>query len=104
MYAVIDDKGKQYRVGVGDELVVDLMKVPEGDLVEFDRVLMVGGEQGRGPRVGRPVLAGARVLAEVVRHEKGPKLRILRYHGPHQTKKGHRQRCTRVIVREIHPQ
>jgi len=104
MYAIIDDKGRQYKVAVGAEVAVDLMKVREGDLVEFCRVLMVGGEDGREPRVGRPVVEGARVLAEVIRHEKGPKVTTLRYRGPNQTKKGHRQRFTRVLVREIHPQ
>ncbi len=104
MYAVIDDKGKQYKVELGQEVLVDLLDAPEGELVQFERVLMVGGEEGREPRVGTPQLEGARVLAEVLRHEKGRKLITLRYRGPHQTKRGHRQRYTRVIVREIHPE
>lgn len=104
MYAVIDDKGKQYTVEPGEEVQVDLMDVPAGEVVEFGRVLMVGGEQGREPRVGRPQVEGARVLAEVLRHEKGPKVITLRYKGPYQTKKGHRQRYTRVVIREILPE
>lgn len=80
------------------------MDGPDGEMVEFDRVLMVGGEEGREPRIGRPHVEGARVLAEVIRCEKGPKLTTLRYSGPHQTKKGHRQRSTRVVIREILPE
>jgi len=80
MYAVFDHKGKQYKSAAGEELLVDHLPVPVGELVEFDRVLMIGGEEGRPPRIGQPQVEGARVLAEVVRHEKGPKLISLRYH------------------------
>ena len=105
MYAIIDNKGKQYKVQAGEELLLDLLDVPEGELVQFDRVLMIGGEDGKEPRVGRPRLEGARVLGEVIRHEKGPKLTMLHYYrGPRSTKQGHRQRYRRVVIREIHPQ
>ena len=104
MYAVIDNHGKQYRVETGDEIRMDLMKAEVGDLVEFDRVLMVGGEGE--PKIGTPQLAGARVLAEVISHEKGPKLTMMRLKPTLniQAKKGHRQKYTRVLVREIHPE
>jgi large subunit ribosomal protein L21 len=104
MYAVIDNHGKQYRVQTGDEIRVDLMKAEVGDLVEFDRVLMVGGDGG--PRIGTPRLGSARVLAEVISHEKGPKLTIMRLKPTLniQAKMGHRQKYTRILVREIHPE
>ena len=104
MYAVIDNNGKQYKVEAGDEVRMDLLKAAEGELVEFDRVLMVGGEGE--PRIGAPRLQGARVLAEVVRHEKGPKLTMMRFQATknRQAKKGHRQKYTRVLIREIHPE
>ena len=43
MYAVIDHKGKQYKVRTGEEVLVDLMRATEGELVQFDRVLAIGG-------------------------------------------------------------
>jgi large subunit ribosomal protein L21 len=103
MYAVIDHKGKQYKVQTGEEVLVDLMRADEGELVQFDRVLAVGGEGE--PRIGTPQVPGARVLAEVVRHEKGPKLTMMRHQATknRQAKMGHRQKYTRVIIREIHP-
>ena len=107
MYAIIDDKGKQYKVSVGEEVVVDLMKAQVGEYVEFDRVLMVGGEGDETPRMGRPQVEGARVLAEVLRHEKGPKVTMLRYNPtskPSRVKKGHRQKHTRVLIREVLPE
>jgi large subunit ribosomal protein L21 len=104
MYAIIDNHGKQYKVSPGDELRVDLIDAPEGELVEFNRVLLVGGDDG--PRIGKPQVEGARVLAEVLRHEKGPKLTMMRFQATknRQAKKGHRQPCTRVLIREIHPE
>ena len=103
MYAVIENKGKQYQVSAGQEVLMDLMDAEEGALVQFDRVLMVGGD---GPaRIGQPHLDGARILGEVIRHEKGPKLTMMR-HKPtknRQAKMGHRQKYTRILIREIHP-
>ena len=104
MYAIIDNHGKQYKIQAGDEILVDLMDAQEGELVQFDRILMVGGDGE--VRVGRPQLLGARALAEILRHEKGPKLTMMRFQakGSKQAKKGHRQKYTRVLIREIHPE
>jgi large subunit ribosomal protein L21 len=104
MYAVIDDKGKQYKVEMGEEVRVDRLAAQEGELVEFGRVLLIG--DGDQVRVGAPQVPGARVLAEVLRHEKGPKLTMMRFQATEnrQAKKGHRQKYSRVIIREIHPE
>lgn len=106
MYAFIDHGGRQYKVQVGDELQVDLMGVDDGELVEFDRVLMVAGEEGREPRIGAPQLPGARVVAEVVGPGKGPKLTMLRYWSKKKNRRkvGHRQHYTQVLIKEIHPE
>jgi len=104
MYAVIDSSGKQYKVELGEEVLVDRMAAPAGELVEFDRILMVGGEDDHEPRIGQPQVEGARVLAEVLRHERGPKVVSVRYKGHSETKIGHRQDYTRVKIREIHPE
>jgi large subunit ribosomal protein L21 len=104
MYAVIDDKGKQYKVETGEEVRVDLVTAKEGELIQFDRVLLIG--DGDQVRVGAPLLPGARVLAEVVRHEKGPKVAMMRFQAREnrQAKRGHRQKYSRLIIREIHPE
>ncbi len=103
MYAVINDKGNQYRVAEGEEVLIDALKAPIGDLIEFDHVLMVGGCEDEEPKIGRPEIQGARVLAEVVAHERGPKVHTVRFKGPSQTTIGHRQNYTRVKISEIHP-
>ena len=104
VYAVIDHHGKQCRVQTGDRIQVDLLSAEEGDLIEFDRILLIGGD-GK-THVGTPQLPGARVLAEVIRHEKGPKLTMMRFKATknRQAKKGHRQKYTCVLIREIHPE
>ncbi|MFP4027008.1 MAG: 50S ribosomal protein L21 [Candidatus Brocadiia bacterium] len=104
MYAILDHSGQQFKVEIDDEILVDRMEVPAGELTEFERVLMIGDQEDCKPRIGRPQVAGARVLVEVLRHERGPKVYTARYKGPHQTKIGHRQDYTRVKIREIHPE
>ena len=104
MYAVIDIKGQQHKVNLNEEVLIDLMDAPEGEFVEFDRVLMVGDVEDGEPRIGQPLLDGARVLAEVLSHEKGSKVETVRFNGPSETKIGHRQDYTRVLVKEIHPE
>ncbi|MFW6044669.1 MAG: 50S ribosomal protein L21 [Planctomycetota bacterium] len=100
MYAVVDNKGQQYRVELGEEVLMDRMNVQEGEKLEFNRVLLVSGEDVE-PRVGQPTVDNAHVSGEVVAHEKGPKLTSVRYKGPSQTKMGHRQDYTRVRITDI---
>ena len=104
MYAVVDQGGNQYKVELGEEILVDRMDETEGELVELPRVLMVGEEEDSAPRIGQPEVEGARVLAEILAHERGPKVTTVRYKGPSQTKIGHRQDLTRLKILEIHPQ
>ena len=64
MYAIIKDRGKQYKVSPGECLLIDLMKgLKEKDPIEFSEVIAVGDESNT--RIGNPLVAGAKVLAEV---------------------------------------
>jgi len=101
MYAIVEAKGKQYKVEPGQEVVVDLMKAEPGEKVELDQVLLVGGLKKGELRVGTPTVEGARVVVEVVRHEKGRKLLMVKYRDGLGKKKGHRQRYTRLVVKDI---
>ena len=76
MYAVVQTKGRQYRVVEGDSIQVDRFDAEVGSTVELDRVLMIGGET---TRIGTPVVEGARIVAEVVSHELGEKREIFQY-------------------------
>ena len=102
MYAIIEDGGRQYKVEEGQVLDVDLRPIAEGvDTIEFDRVLLVG--EGSDTKVGTPVVDGARVLAKIQDHVKGPKLDMLHFirRKGHVTHKGHRQKHIRVQIEKI---
>ena len=102
MYAVVNDRGRQYRVKKGDRIDVDLIEVADGSFHEFDKVLCIGGIES-GALVGTPLVEGARVRARVVGLTKGPKVRVfkLRRRKSSRTRKGHRQKYTRMMVEEI---
>lgn len=101
MYAVLETGGKQYRVSTGDTLEVERLGVDVGQAVTFDRVLLVNREGQVS--VGAPVLAGAKVVADVLEHKRGEKeiiWKMKRRKGYHK-KQGHRQELTVVQVKEI---
>ena len=101
MYAVIETGGKQYRVEVGTELEVELLDVEPGKTVTLDRVLLVA--DGDEASIGRPVVDGAAVSAEVVRRDRGPKLISFKYRpkARSRVKKGHRQELTILRISDI---
>ena len=86
MFALIRVGGKQYRVSDGQELLVDRLSAEEGTAFEGVEVLMIG--EGENVQIGAPTVAGASVAATVVRHSKGPKIRVFKY----KAKKNYRRR------------
>ena len=101
MYAVIKTGGKQYRVAANDTLAIEKIAGEAGQTVEFAEVLMVGGEGT--PKVGTPLVAGARVTAEVVEQGRGDKVIAFkkRRRKNSRRKRGHRQELTTVRITEI---
>jgi len=101
MYAVIRSGGKQYTVREGDTLDVELLPGEPGAQVELTDVLMVG--EGADVTIGAPLVAGAKVVAEVVEHGRGEKIIVFKYHAKtrYRRKIGHRQHFTRLAIREI---
>ena len=102
MYAIIEDSGRQYKVQQGDAIEVDLRPVEQGQqTIEFDRVLMVGGTDK--PKVGTPVVEGAKVVGQLAGEVKGPKLDVIKFRRRkgYRVKIGHRQRYLRVTISDI---
>jgi len=102
VYAIIENGAHQYKVQEGDRLEIQLQELDEGQTtVEFDRVLMVGGTDS--PRVGRPTVAGAKVVASVLGEIKGDKITIIKFRRRkgYKRKQGHRQRYLRVQIDKI---
>jgi large subunit ribosomal protein L21 len=100
-YAIIKTGGKQYKVAVGDKLSVDKLGVAEGEWATFDQVLAHG--EGESLSVGTPTVAGATVVAKVLKQYKADKViafKFKRRKGYHR-KKGHRTHKTLVQVVSI---
>ena len=70
MFAVLKTGGKQYTVRAGDVLRVEKLAAIAGDKIQFNEILMVGGET---LTVGAPLVAGAAVQADVIDQIKGEK-------------------------------
>jgi large subunit ribosomal protein L21 len=101
MYAVIKTGGKQYRVAANDELAIEKLDGDAGSQVEFTEVLMIGG--AGEPKVGKPLIPGAKVLAELVEQTRGPKLIAFkkRRRKNSRRKNGHRQHLSLVRIKDI---
>lgn len=101
MYAVIVTGGKQYRVAPGDSLRVEKLDVPEGEAVEFDRVLMVA--DGEDIQIGAPYLDKGKVTATVTAHGRHKKVEIVKFKRRKQYLKrmGHRQSYTELQITDI---
>ncbi|RME62533.1 MAG: 50S ribosomal protein L21 [Nitrospirae bacterium] len=101
MYAVIETGGKQYRVTEGAILKVEKIDVPEGQPVEFDRVLMV--KKDGDSLIGTPYVEGAKVKAKVLETAKSRKVLVFKMkpRKGYRRLKGHRQFYTKVLIEKI---
>jgi large subunit ribosomal protein L21 len=101
MFAVVKTGGKQYRVAAGDVIKVEKLAGDAGATVTLDQVLMVG--EGEGAKVGTPLIAGAKVTAQVVAQARGPKIIVFKKkrRQNYRRKNGHRQDLTILRVTDI---
>jgi large subunit ribosomal protein L21 len=100
-YAIIKTGGRQFRVAEGDTIDVDLLDVDSGKTATFGEVLMFA--DGRDVTHGSPLVAGAKVTAEVLEQRKDKKVVAFKYKrrkGYHRTV-GHRRKLTRVKIKSI---
>jgi large subunit ribosomal protein L21 len=99
MYAIIKTGGKQYRVAEGESLLIERLPVAEGDTVDLPTLLFVDGEDVLDGDALGDIMVSARVLS----HERGPKLRIVKFKPKRGYKRrgGHRQELTRIEVTSL---
>ncbi len=101
MYAIVETGGKQYRVEPGTLLQVEALPGEVGGTVELDQVRLVHGDNGF--LVGRPVVQGARVLAEIVKHGRARSIMVFKKkrRKNYRRTKGHRQGYTQIRITGI---
>jgi large subunit ribosomal protein L21 len=99
MYAIVKTGGKQYRVEEGQSLLVERLPASDGESVDLQPLLFVDGSTV----VDGEELSKVTVQARVVAHERGPKLRVVKFKPKRGYKRrtGHRQELTRLEVTGI---
>jgi large subunit ribosomal protein L21 len=98
---VVRDRGAQYRVEQGQTLDVALMDAEPGTEVVLAEVLLVGDTDD--VKIGAPLVANARVVAEVVGEARGEKIIVFKYKRKkrYRRRTGHRQDYTRLAIKAI---
>ena len=102
MYAIVKVGGKQYRVEKGDSLVVDRMREDEGATVALEPLLIAG--DGKKDAVFEPGdLGKIKVEAKVVGHERGKKIRVVKFKPKRGYKRtaGYRSELTRLEITKV---
>jgi large subunit ribosomal protein L21 len=99
MYAIVKTGGKQYRVEEGQYLLVEKLAVDEGSKVSLEPLLYRGDRE----ILDGADLAKVKVEAKVVAHERGPKLRVVKFKPKrgYKRRNGHRQDLTRIEITSI---
>ncbi len=99
-YAIVESGGKQYRAEKGATLVVDRLPDDEGAKVNL-RAVMFRGDKDVVLDGGE--LEKVKVEAVVAGHERGPKLRVIKYKPKkgYRRRAGHRSELTRLEVTDV---
>ncbi len=101
MYAVIQSGGKQFRVSEGSQLRVEKLRATVGETITLDHVLLVAN--GDQVTTGTPLVPGCQVQAEVLRHDRAKKVKIIKFRRRkhHMKRQGHRQYFTELRITGI---
>ena len=101
MFAVFSSGGKQHRVSEGEVIKLELLTAEPGQEVVFDKVLMVA--DGDQVTVGQPYVDGGKVTAEVLAHDRGKKIRVIKFkrRKDYMRRQGHRQWFTQLKITGI---
>ena len=101
MYAVVRTGGKQYKVAENDVISVEKLSGEAGATVELNEVLMIG--DGADAAVGDPLVAGAKVIAEVLEQTRADKILVFKKkrRKKYRRTQGHRQDITVLRVTDL---
>lgn len=101
MYAIFEDGSHQFRVSEGDRIVVDRREGEPGGELVFSKVLLIAG--AGEPRIGTPVVEGARVVARIIDQFRSKKIIVQKFRRRKNVRRrrGHRQSYTRVQITNV---
>jgi large subunit ribosomal protein L21 len=99
-YAIIRSGGKQFRVEEGATVRVPLIDKQVGESVDLDVLMLAGGDE---PKIGAPLVDGARVAATVLDHGRDDKIIVFKKkrRKQYKRKQGHRQDYTTLKIDSI---
>ncbi len=102
MFAVVKTGGKQYKVAKNSIIKVEKIEGALGSKIELDQVLMLG-ESSKASFIGTPVVKGASVTAEIVKHFRDDKIIVFKKkrRQNYRRKTGHRQTLTELKILDI---
>jgi large subunit ribosomal protein L21 len=99
MYAIFEDGSRQYRVEEGSVVNIDHRECEAGQTLELNKVLLIGGE---ATTIGQPLVAGAKVVVEVVDFPRvKTQTQLFRRRKNVRRLRGHTQPYVRVKVTQI---
>ena len=100
-YAIFATGGAQFRAEPGVTIKIPLLAAEPGSKVTFDEVLLAS--DGKQVHAGKPLVKGAKVTAEIVRHGKGVKIKIYRFarRSGFRRHAGHRQQFTEIKIADV---
>ena len=101
MYVIVEIQGQQFKAEAGKKLFVHRLAAERGAAVEFDKVLL--SDKDGEVKVGAPVIEGAKVVCEVLSHERGEKVIVFKKkrRKGYRKRNGHRQNFTEVLIKEV---
>lgn len=101
MYAIVDVAGQQFKVETGQKIFVHRLDNKEGDVVDFDQVLLI--DQDSKVIIGEPLIKGALVTGKVLSHPRGDKVNVFKKkrRKGYKVMTGHRQNFTQILIETI---
>ncbi|EFL94203.1 ribosomal protein L21 [Mobiluncus curtisii subsp. curtisii ATCC 35241] len=100
VYAIVKAGGRQEKVSVGEELLVEKVDKAVGETIELPAILLVDGAKVTSQAAD---VAKVKVSAEVLGAAKGPKISIVKFKNKtgYRKRQGHRQPLTRIKITSI---
>ena len=103
MIAIFENRGKQYKVKIGDFLKLPrLSELKKNDSVTFDKVIFMKDDNGQTV-IGSPLINGSQIICQVIEQIRDKKIIVFKKKRRHNYRRkiGHRQDLTLLKIKEI---